>query len=142
MQQSILKPTALLHRHCSTCLGHYNAHHQEPVKLPLQPLVAVRMWRWKCSQPWSTTAENTSTSTFIRKLEAATAVWRAPDDGHCSARGMLSSVCATRQWVLGLIVASSWVFCLSESGKIVPKLKCALRHESISRRVGYSSRHF
>jgi len=30
------------------------------------------MWRWKCSQPWS--AENTSTSTFIGKPEAATAV--------------------------------------------------------------------
>jgi len=24
-----------------TCFGHYNAHHQEPVKLPLQPLVSV-----------------------------------------------------------------------------------------------------
>ena len=33
--------------------GHYYAHHQEPVKLPLQPLVSVWMWRWKCSQPWS-----------------------------------------------------------------------------------------
>jgi hypothetical protein len=29
-----------------------------------------------------TTAENTSTCTFMRKPEAATAVWRAPDDGH------------------------------------------------------------
>jgi hypothetical protein len=27
------------------------------------------------------TAENTSTGTFIRKPEAASAVWRAPDDG-------------------------------------------------------------
>src|SRR5215475_11614589 len=26
---------------CSTCFGHYYAHHQEPVKLPLQPLVSV-----------------------------------------------------------------------------------------------------
>ena len=26
------------------------------------------MWRWKCSQPWST--KNTSTSTFIRKPES------------------------------------------------------------------------
>jgi len=25
----------------TTCFGHYNAHHQEPVKLPLQPLVSV-----------------------------------------------------------------------------------------------------
>jgi hypothetical protein len=31
-----------------------------------------------------TTAENTSTSTFTRKPEAATAVLRAPDDGHCN----------------------------------------------------------
>jgi len=32
-----------------------------------------------------------------RKPEAATAVWRAPDDGHRNARNMLSSVCTTRQ---------------------------------------------
>jgi len=44
-----------------------------------------------------TTAKNTSTSTFIRKPEATTAVWRAPDDGHCNARNMLSSVCTTKQ---------------------------------------------
>jgi len=25
----------------STCFGHYYAHHQEPVKLPFQPLVSV-----------------------------------------------------------------------------------------------------
>jgi hypothetical protein len=36
MQQSIVKFIALSHRYCSTCFGHYNAHHQEPVKLPLQ----------------------------------------------------------------------------------------------------------
>jgi hypothetical protein len=46
---------------------------------------------------FSATAENTSTSTFIRKPETATAVRRAPDDGHCNARNMLSSVCTTRQ---------------------------------------------
>ena len=44
-----------------------------------------------------TTAENTSTSTFIREPEAATAVWRAPDDGHSDARNMLSSVRTTKQ---------------------------------------------
>jgi hypothetical protein len=43
-----------------------------------------------------TTAENTSTSTFIRKPEAAMAVWRAPDDGHSNAQNMLSSVCTTK----------------------------------------------
>jgi len=53
--QSVLKFIALSYRHCSTCFGHYNAHHQEPVKLPLQLLVSVWMWRWKCSQPWSVT---------------------------------------------------------------------------------------
>ena len=61
-----------------------------------------------------TTAENTSTSTFIRKPEAATAVGRAPDDGHCNARNMLSSVGTTKQSILRLIVASSWVFYLSD----------------------------
>jgi len=44
-----------------------------------------------------TTAENTTTSTFIRKPEDTTAVWRAPDDGHSNARNMLSSVCTTKQ---------------------------------------------
>jgi len=32
-----------------------------------------------------------------REPEAATAVWRAPDDGHNNAQNMLSSVCATKQ---------------------------------------------
>jgi len=32
MQQSIVKFIALSYRHCSTCFGHHNAHHQEPVK--------------------------------------------------------------------------------------------------------------
>ena len=32
-----------------------------------------------------------------RKSEAAMAVWRAPDDGHCNARNMLSSVCTAKQ---------------------------------------------
>jgi hypothetical protein len=40
MHQSIVKFIALLHICCSTCFGHYNAHHQEPAKLPLQPLVS------------------------------------------------------------------------------------------------------
>jgi hypothetical protein len=34
---------------------------------------------------------------LVRKPEAATAVWRAPDDGHSNARNMLSSVCTTKQ---------------------------------------------
>jgi len=44
-----------------------------------------------------TTAENTSTSTFMQKPEAATAVWRAPDDGHTNTRNMLNSVCTKKQ---------------------------------------------
>jgi hypothetical protein len=44
-----------------------------------------------------TTAENTSTSTCLGKPEAATAIWRAPDNGHNNARNMLSSVCTTKQ---------------------------------------------
>jgi hypothetical protein len=72
MQQTVVKFIALLYRYHSTCFGHYNAHHQEPVKLPLQPLFSVLMWSWKCSQ--LTTTENTSTFTLKRKPEAATAV--------------------------------------------------------------------
>jgi hypothetical protein len=30
MQQSIVKFISLSHRRCSTCFGHYYAHHQEP----------------------------------------------------------------------------------------------------------------
>jgi len=101
MQQSIVKFIALSYRHCSTCFGHYYVHHQEPVRLSLQPLVSVWMWRWKVfsavvsllvtnrprlrangrfvsNKP--TTTENTSTPAFIRKPKAATAVWRAPND--------------------------------------------------------------
>jgi len=33
-----------------------------------------------------------------RKPEAATAVWRAPDDGHNNAWNMLSSICTTKQY--------------------------------------------
>jgi hypothetical protein len=33
MQQPIVKFFALSYRHCSSCFGHYYAHHQEPVKL-------------------------------------------------------------------------------------------------------------
>jgi ATP phosphoribosyltransferase regulatory subunit HisZ len=29
MQQSVVKFTAYSHRRCSTCFGHYYAHHQE-----------------------------------------------------------------------------------------------------------------
>ena len=42
-------------------------------------------------------AAGRSPAKIIRKPEAATAVWRAPDDGHNNARNMLSSVCTTKQ---------------------------------------------
>jgi hypothetical protein len=32
MQQSIVKFIVLSYRYCSTCFGHYYAHHQEPVQ--------------------------------------------------------------------------------------------------------------
>jgi hypothetical protein len=38
---------------------------------------------------------------------------RAPDDGHSNARNMSSSVCATKQYILRMIVASGWVFYLN-----------------------------
>jgi hypothetical protein len=61
-----------------------------------------------------TTAGNTSTSAFRRKPEAATAVWnKTLDDGHNRARNMLSSVYATKQSILQLIVASGWAFYLN-----------------------------
>ena len=56
-----------------------------------QSVVAVSGFRMNVE------VENTSTSTFIRKPEAATTVWRAPDDGHFNARNMLSSVYTTKQ---------------------------------------------
>jgi len=46
MQQSVVKFIALSYRYCSTCFGHYNAHHQEPVKLPLQRLVSYHHKRY------------------------------------------------------------------------------------------------
>jgi hypothetical protein len=112
MQQSIVKFIALSYRHCSTYFEHNYAHHQEPVELPLHLLVSVSIWRWKCSQ--STTAENTSTSTFIWKPEAAKVVWQTPDDGHNNARNMLAVSVRQSNKILGLIVSSSWMFYLSD----------------------------
>jgi hypothetical protein len=41
MQQSIVKFIALSYKQCLTCFGHYYAHHQETVKLLLQPLISL-----------------------------------------------------------------------------------------------------
>jgi hypothetical protein len=80
MQQTVVKFIALLYRYCTTCYGHYTPHHLEPVKPPLQPLVpyecaggSVHSRGWFVSNK-PTMAENTSTPTFMRKPEAATAV--------------------------------------------------------------------
>jgi hypothetical protein len=60
-----------------------------------------------------TTAENTSTSTFIQKPEDTTAVWRAPDDGHCNARNMLSNLydkgIKFYDWLLHLVGCFEWL---------------------------------
>jgi hypothetical protein len=79
MQKSIVKFIALSYRHCSKCFGHYYAHHQEPVKhvaaSGFRINVEVEVFSavvGLTNKP--TTVENTSTSTFIRKPEAATAV--------------------------------------------------------------------
>jgi len=63
MQQSIVKFISLSYRHCSACFGHYNAQCGGGSVLSRGRFA---------SKP--TTAKNTSTSTFIRKPEAATAV--------------------------------------------------------------------
>jgi hypothetical protein len=109
MQQTVVKFIALLYRYCSTCFGHHNAHHHFVNK--------------------PTTAENTSTCTFIRKPEAATAVWRAPDDGHCDARNMLSSI-FTRQQILRLFAASSWLFYSSDWRCMEPQTLNSLVYSS------------
>ena len=51
---------------------------------------------------------------YVRKPEAATAVWRAPDDGHDNARNMLSGVCTIKQykfydWLLHLVGCFEWL---------------------------------
>ena len=63
-------------------LGHHHTHHQELIKLQYQPLVYRR------SYVIATLLSPSSDG----KLEAATAVVVAPDDGHEDARNMLSSI--------------------------------------------------
>ena len=41
MQQSIVKFYCFVVQTLLNIFGHYYAHYQEPVKLPLQPLVSV-----------------------------------------------------------------------------------------------------
>jgi hypothetical protein len=73
MQQSVLKSIALSSSYCSTCFGHYNAHHQELVKLPLQPLVSSagdRLVHLLRDNPLASAQDGH----LQRKPEAATAV--------------------------------------------------------------------
>ena len=109
MQKSIVKFIALLYRHCSLCFGHYNAHHQEPVKLPLQPLVSVWMWRWKCSRP----------RTFPPPHSYGNQRPQRQFDGLLMMGIVMPETCwavSVRQSnkILRLIVAPSWVFYLTE----------------------------
>jgi hypothetical protein len=59
MQQSIVKFIAWSHRHCSTCFGHYYAHHQEL----FQTSVAASSFHMKAEvdffQPWSVCYKHT-----------------------------------------------------------------------------------
>jgi len=48
MQQSIVKFIALSYRHCSTRFGHYNAHHQEPVKSKSDANRFSKKWNTNC----------------------------------------------------------------------------------------------
>jgi hypothetical protein len=80
--------------HVHTLLNMFRAL-QCPSSGARQTAIAASGFRMNVNKP--TTPENTSTSTFIRKPESATAVWQAPDDGHCNARNMLRSVCTTKQ---------------------------------------------
>jgi len=89
MQQSIVKIYCLV---VQILLNMFGAL-QCPSSGARQTAVAASGFRMNVEvEVFSATAENTSTSTFIRKPEAAKAVSRAPDDGHCNARNMLSNI--------------------------------------------------
>jgi hypothetical protein len=88
---------ALSCRHCSTCFGHYCAHHQEP----LQTAFAVSGYRmiagvdvFLVNRPQLETRpprQSYSNQRLQRQFE------EAPDDGHNSARNMLNGVYTTKQ---------------------------------------------
>jgi hypothetical protein len=90
------------YRRCSTCFGHYYAHHQEPqqtafaasgfrmnAEVDVFPAVAGLLVGRHClptNKP--TIAGNTSTSGFIRNQRLQRQFGRTPDDGHNNARNM------------------------------------------------------
>jgi hypothetical protein len=86
MQQSIIKFIALSYRRCSTCFGHYYAHHQEP----FQTAVAVSDFRMNAEVDVFPSQHSYGNQRLQRQFE------RAPDDGHNNARNMLSSVYMTK----------------------------------------------
>jgi hypothetical protein len=78
MHQSMVKFIALSRRRCSTCFGHFCAHHQKPFQTAVAAIgfrISAEVDVFPAVVGWKpTTAGNTSTSSFIRKPEAATAV--------------------------------------------------------------------
>ena len=110
MQQSTVKFIAMSYRHCSTCFGHYYAHHQQPVKLPLQPLVSVWMFRLLTNRPRLRTLPPPHSHGNQRPQQLF--------DGLLMMGIVMPETCwAVSVWQsnknLRLIVASSWVFYLS-----------------------------
>jgi hypothetical protein len=91
MQQSIVKFIALSRRSCSTCFGHYYAHHQEH----LQTAVAASGFRVNAEVDVFPAVVGFQHSHGNQRLQRQFEV--ASDDGHNSARNMLSSVYATKQ---------------------------------------------
>ena len=116
----------------------YNAHHQEPVKLPLPPLVSVWMWSWEVEvfsavvgllvgRQCLPTNKPTSVSPLTNRPRLRT---RPPPHSYGNQRLqrqfdrllMMGIIMPETSWavsvrqsnkILRLIVASSWVFYLN-----------------------------
>jgi hypothetical protein len=97
MKQSIVKFIASSPRRYSTCFGNFYAHHQEPFQTAVAAsgfrmnavvdvFPAVVGWKRLETRPPPHSYEN---QRLQRQFE------EAPDDGHNSARNILSSVYAT-----------------------------------------------
>jgi hypothetical protein len=119
MHQSVVKFIAYSHRRCSTCFGHYCAHHQELLQTAVAASGFCLMSRWMCFQLWSVCLLTNRPWLETHAPRHLDGNWRlqlqfvrAPDDGHNGARNMLSIVCATKQYILRLFGASGWVFYL------------------------------
>jgi hypothetical protein len=84
MQQSVVKFIAWSHRRCSTCFGHYYAHHQELFQTAVALTNRPRL-------------ETHPPRHVYGKRRLRLQFERAPDDGHNNAQNMLSRVYATKQ---------------------------------------------